>query len=373
MPLTDAAPAVAPTRPTMQPLLVHLTPRDALNPFYTDVPLELERRGWQVAFTADPREAIEVLASQPTRPAVAHLHQLEPFYDHGDPTEAARRGDALLRFLDELRERRVGLVHTMHNPRRHDGRLLDLDDRLVRGVCERASAVVVLGDRARQRAGSLTDPERVHVVRHPNYVDAYGAPIPQVEARRALAIPHGSFLFVMLGGLKPYKGHELVIGSFDRAGLVRARLAIVGGGAPGPDYVERLQGRADALHGRVRLVIRRFPPDEVPLWLGAADVAVFGFSDMFMSGSVMLALSYGLPVLVPRVGALPEYVEEGVNGSFYTPDDPEALALGMERMWSGILPRPQDVIATVADQSIATTTDRMGELLRAAAEEAWRS
>jgi glycosyltransferase involved in cell wall biosynthesis len=55
----------------------------------------------------------------------------------------------------------------------------------------------------------------------------------------------------------------------------------------------------------------RFIPDEqVPAYIGAADILVLPFDSILNSGSVLLALSFNRAVLAPRLGALPEIQAE---------------------------------------------------------------
>jgi glycosyltransferase involved in cell wall biosynthesis len=51
---------------------------------------------------------------------------------------------------------------------------------------------------------------------------------------------------------------------------------------------------------------------------------------------VVEALSQGLPVVATRVSALPEIVEDGLNGRLVPPEDPSALAVAL----AGLIPDP---------------------------------
>lgn len=353
------------------PLVLHMTPRDARNPYFADLPLELEQRGWPVAFIADPDEALDRLDIVGSGPAVAHFHQLEPFYDHGDPAVASRRAEDFLSFVDELRRRRVAIVHTLHNRRRHDRRYPKLDRLLSQAMCDRSNRVVVLGQAALEFALDLVSVDRLAIVRHPNYVESYGPLVPQDDARRALALPSDDFVFLMLGGLKPYKGHDLVLDAFSEAALTTGRLVIVGGGAPDATYVEHLESRADDFRGRVRLVAKPFDDEAVPLWLGAADVMALAFEDILMSGSVMLSLSYGVPVIVPDLGCLPEYVRPGVNGWLFDPGDSDSLANCMVEAATTLLPTPDAIIETVSNLGVEPIADELADVYRQAVAEVW--
>jgi glycosyltransferase involved in cell wall biosynthesis len=48
-----------------------------------------------------------------------------------------------------------------------------------------------------------------------------------------------------------------------------------------------------------------------------ADAAVFSFTEILTSGSVIVALSYGLPAIVPDKGDMPWIIEPGHNGYLY--------------------------------------------------------
>ena len=54
------------------------------------------------------------------------------------------------------------------------------------------------------------------------------------------------------------------------------------------------------------------------------------FRDILTSGSAILALSHGRPVVVPALGCLPETLPADAT-FLYDPDDPDALAGALHR------------------------------------------
>ena len=51
------------------------------------------------------------------------------------------------------------------------------------------------------------------------------------------------------------------------------------------------------------------PDEKVPLYFAAADVVVLPFREVTTSGSAVLALSLGRPIVAPRIGALRDLPE----------------------------------------------------------------
>jgi glycosyltransferase involved in cell wall biosynthesis len=51
-----------------------------------------------------------------------------------------------------------------------------------------------------------------------------------------------------------------------------------------------------------------------------------------MSGSILEAMAFGLPVLATRVGGAAEVIEDGVNGWLYEPNDLVAAIEGLTRV-----------------------------------------
>lgn len=151
-------------------------------------------------------------------------------------------------------------------------------------------------------------------------------------ARRELGVDGRVLLF--FGLIRPYKGLDVLLGAFARVGEeLDATLLVVG-----EFYEDR--GRYDALierlgiGARLRVVDRYVPNEDVEMYFKAADVAVLPYRTATQSGIVQTAYSFHLPVIVTRVGGLPDVVRDGETGYVVPPDDPEALADAIRRFYS---------------------------------------
>jgi glycosyltransferase involved in cell wall biosynthesis len=146
---------------------------------------------------------------------------------------------------------------------------------------------------------------------------------PLVPSPRRCAGPR----FAYAGQLAPHKGVDDLLAAWAiLAGAAAApRLTVYGDLTADPAYARRLRALA-AANPAVEFAgpFERAQLGEV---LAAADAVVVP-SVWYENSSqtVMEALAAGVPVLASRIGALPELVEEGIDGLLFAPRDPMDLA-----------------------------------------------
>ncbi len=130
---------------------------------------------------------------------------------------------------------------------------------------------------------------------------------------------------VFLGSLVPHKGPDLVVAGWRSLGVRRRVPPLVLYGPPvDPACAAALP--QDLLAGPVA-------PDEVPALLAEATVLILGSRWPENSPLVVLeARASGCPVVAPRLGGLPELIEEGRDGALYDPGDPVDLARALARV-----------------------------------------
>jgi glycosyltransferase involved in cell wall biosynthesis len=90
--------------------------------------------------------------------------------------------------------------------------------------------------------------------------------------------------------------------------------------------------------------LREVPDEEVAALHLCADAAVIAYRDVFSSGALLLALSFGLPVVAPDVGTAAELVGEGAGELFA----PGALTVALESMSRADLGARASAAAAVA-------------------------
>lgn len=266
------------------------------------------------------------------RPAVLHLHWTHPYLGGG--RDAIGRW-APRRFLAELRlARRLGvrIVWTVHNLAQHDGVHRGRELRLHHDLLELADAAIVHCEAARDAVIDALQPspvaaERIHVIPHGHYIDAYPNTVGPEESRRQLGLPAAARVFLFAGQIRGYKGVEELIVAFRELPDPDARL-VIAGRTRGPAVETRITAIA-APDARILTSFTFVPVARLQLYYNAADAVVLPFRDILTSGSLILAMSFGRPVVAPRLGCLAETVDPDA-GILYEPRDLGALRAALE-------------------------------------------
>ena len=111
------------------------------------------------------------------------------------------------------------------------------------------------------------------------------------------------------------------------------RLIIAGEPKKGSeDYLNEIRQRVekDFAPGEVILRIQFIPDEEMELYLKGGDTLVLPYKEIFQSGILFLAYSFGLPVVATDVGSFREEIVEGTTGFLCKPGDPSDLAKAIE-------------------------------------------
>lgn len=151
------------------------------------------------------------------------------------------------------------------------------------------------------------------------------------KARRRLGLEPAHQVGLAFGQIAPYKGLDQIVAVLPE--IIRQhpqfRLVVAGKVKHGfEDYWRKLRDKlaSDSLRDHVLLRIEHIPDDQVEVYFKAADVSLMPYTEIFQSGVLFLAYTYGLPVIASDVGSFREDVEEGVTGWICRPQDPPDMA-----------------------------------------------
>ncbi len=284
-----------------------------------------------------------------------HIHFTIYYYNNRSLWLTLTQGLAFIRFLWRLRRMGLRIAWTCHNLFPHESRSRAVDY-LVRLVLAHVSDFVIVHSLAAKRGVRRCFGRFRGVVYVPlgHMVGHYPNTVSRDEARARLGVPGGATVYLLLGNIRPYKGVEELIEAFKQLPDPDSILLLAGSVAPEFGQPEVQHYRASLLEriagdARIRAHFELVPDEDLQLYFNAADLAVLPFRKVLTSASLILALSFGVPVVMPRIASIMEYVNDRV-AYLMAPGErlDEALARARARRRSGALEAGQPVVDWVS-------------------------
>ena len=161
---------------------------------------------------------------------------------------------------------------------------------------------------------------------HPIY-DSYGNPMTKAEAAERLHLNPDYTYLLFFGLIRDYKGLDRLLKAYAKVGNPNVRLLIAG-----EYYSNRAQYEALIsdlrLEDKVICHTHYIPDEEVAAYFSIADLVVQPYKSATQSGITQIAYHFSKPMLVTRVGGLPEMVPNGKAGYVVEPNV-ASIAMGL--------------------------------------------
>lgn len=210
------------------------------------------------------------------------------------------RSVAFLAAIARAQRRGTRLVWVVHNLAPHDAALGRFARWYLARFVRRVDGAIHLSEAGRQEAESeivrLADIPGV-VIPHGHYRGAYGPQLSKTAARRAAGVAEDGVVLSFVGQVRGYKG----IGELARAfaGVARDDARLVVAGENRDDREAAALRELASRDPRMTVVLRRHSPGDLGALVQASDAVVLPYRTVLNSGTAILALSYGRPVIVP--------------------------------------------------------------------------
>ncbi len=299
------------------------------NPYADCLSKALGKLGIQLSH-GDYALSPEWLEANRPKCGVLHLNWLHYFYRH----ENLEASVSLFRqFMDNLLyAKRLGyrVVWTMHNTYPHERKFPDIDHLARLFMAQAANRLVAHCQTAAQIAAArFFRSDGVEVIPHGNFLEVYPNYVTRAAARRRLEIPEKAFVYLFFGNARKYKGVIELIQSYRRLRDDQTRLLLMLRDEFDLAYMDEIRRFAGNDPQIMLHSSSWFEKGELQYFLNASDVAVLPFYEILTSGSAITALSFGLPVILPSIGCLPELID-GTCGILFDRHHPNALEVAMQ-------------------------------------------
>lgn len=290
------------------PRLVCTFPNWNLNPYLRMLTGEAQERGWAFIGGTTVDHLMRDIAAL-NAGDVVHLHWTGPFsVGVDDESEVHARIAAFRDLMVRRQADGVRFIWTVHNVMAHDALYPNSEVHLATVLAELAETIIIHNGHTRDAVGDLfplPDSKVVHIP-HSSYSGVFPFPDTTAEARSILGIPPGPPVAGLIGAIRPYKGVGRLLAASALAACDLPGLSVAVAGWVDPASRPEIEAH---LPPTLPLYMKdaRLSDAEIAAWTKACDILVLPYTNILNSGSMLMAASAGVPVVVPD---LPHLVAE---------------------------------------------------------------
>ncbi len=220
----------------------------------------------------------------------------------------------ILKFL------RYRIVWTVHNLMPHESQTTN-DLRVAQVMSKISSKVIVHSKETILRMNKLKiDTNNTIVVPHGNYKDIYPNNISRKAARKIFNIGRNDLVLLFFGLIRPYKGVDELVDTYKKLDITNVHL-IIAGKCDDTALKEKLNHLIK--DSNIIFHNKYIEKSEVATYFNASDIVCLPFKAITTSGSALLALTFGKPIIAPNSGSIKEFPK--TLGYIYDPKKPYAL------------------------------------------------
>lgn len=303
------------------------------------------------------------------RADVVHFHWEDgTFWGVTSDRVVKRRLKSVMRMLHRHKASGGKLVWTVHNERPHRESELHEGFLTIREwLVKEADMIHVHSAAARDMLLDqwAPNPDRIEIVAHPSYQGIYA---DQAGIQAPKKAPEKARL-LFFGSVNAYKGVDTLIDALGRDGVNGAvsHLTIAGSSVLARRRVIR-DAMANVSFG-TDLHLNRIPDDQVAALFQSAEFSVLPYRRSMTSGVAHLAMTFGLPVIAPRLGGMVEALPESCHTLLYDGDDPNGLPAAIARA-AALTPTDYarlsaDCFAVAADRAPENQSARLIQAMQA--------
>jgi glycosyltransferase involved in cell wall biosynthesis len=205
-------------------------------------------------------------------------------------------------YLQTAQRLGYAIVWTAHDLQPHEQIFTD-DTRARNLLISKARVVIALSEATATQVRELSA-RQVRVAPMGSYADPYPVTLTRAEARASFGFTDDDTVLSLIGRIEHYKGADLLLAAASQLPSSSRVKVLVAGICTDHSYSEELFRLSRALGGRATIFLEWVPDEDLARHFQATDIAVFPFREITNSASVMLAQSFGVPVVIPDLPML---------------------------------------------------------------------
>jgi glycosyltransferase involved in cell wall biosynthesis len=199
------------------------------------------------------------------------------------------------------------IVWTAHDLLPHDQIFAD-DARARDLLLDKAKGIIALSEATASELRALGGRD-VRVIPIGPYSDPRAISLSKETARASFGFNCDDIVMALVGRIEEYKGADLLLLAAAQLPSTSNIKVLLAGVCPDLSYRRELDQLASDIGGKVILKFEFVPEEDLERYFRAIDFAVFPFREITNSASVVLAQSFGRPIIIPNLPALADIPE----------------------------------------------------------------
>ena len=324
------------------------------NPYQTLLANELALAGLSVQFPQGYRRVFPLrraLQQSDSPFDVLHLHWTNPYLKGRNYWMRSIYSIKLLIDIWLVKLLGVRVVWTIHNLVSHESQFSRLELWVHRRLAKYCDRIIVHYKDAKAEVATLYKVKewKISVIPHGHYREAYSPSIDKLAAREQLGLSVNDTVYLSFGMLRPYKGIENLLQTWQSEQLYNQAATLMIAGKPmNATYGQSI---ADMVYRSSKVVLHdRYIDDaDVAVYFSAADVVVLPFNNVSTSGSLLLAMSYSKPIVTPSLGSVKETINDA-DWLLYDANSEQGLLHALEASLETDLQALSKIVRRVCDR-----------------------
>lgn len=182
---------------------------------------------------------------------------------------------------------------------------------------------------------------KISVIKHGMNIRVNLEGMTREEARKTLEIEQNERVVLFFGNIDHYKGLDILIESLNLLPLdfsEHFRL-IIAGRIKSQEYkklIDEIISRSNLKH-KITTQMAYIHEKDVEAYFMASDCVALPYRNIYQSGVIFMAYTFGLPVLASDVGNFRQDVPDGKSGYLLSENSPQAWSLMIQQYFSSKL------------------------------------
>ena len=179
--------------------------------------------------------------------------------------------------------------------------------------------IIVHNEYSKEKILSLISPKvhsKIRIIKHGGFIELPDSNKTKAIARKELNIDVETTYILFFGRLKSTKGLYILLRAM---ACINSSIHLIIAGDTGKESFDKYQNLINKLgiSERVILDINYVSDSKRELYFKAVDAMVLPYEKIFQSGVLLMAMSYGLPVLASDIPPFKEVIEHNKNGLLF--------------------------------------------------------